>query len=65
MDREALVAELPLPVAGEEADLEVLAIAVAVEDAFEVVLADDEITRDELGSATAVLRLLERHLGRP
>lgn len=55
----ALVAELPLPLEDEE--LGVLAIAVALEDAFDVTLADDEITPSQLGSQAAVRRLLERH----
>lgn len=63
MDREALVAELPLPVGDNDAELGVLAIAVAIEDAFDVTLTDAEITLAELGTSEAVLRLLERHLG--
>lgn len=60
MDPEALIAELPLPLADGD-DLGVLAIAVAVEDAFDIVLADDEITHADLGTAKAVLALVRRH----
>ncbi|WP_156252171.1 hypothetical protein [Pseudactinotalea terrae] len=62
MDREALVAELPLPLAGDD-DLAVVAIAVAVEDAFDIVLNDDEITHARLGTSAGVLETLRRHLG--
>lgn len=62
MDRAARVAELGLPVADGD-DLAVLATAVAVEDAFDVILTDDEITRATLGTAEAVLETLRRHLG--
>lgn len=64
MDREALVAELPLPLAGGD-DLLVLAIAVAVEDAFDIVLDDDEISHARLGTPAAVLDTVRRHLGTP
>lgn len=60
MDPEALIAELPLPLADGD-DLGVLAIAVAVEDAFDIVLADDEITHAALGTPEAVLALVRRH----
>lgn len=63
MDREALVAELPLPLAGGDDDLAVVAIAVAVEDTFDIVLNDDEITHARLGTSAGVLETLRRHLG--
>ena len=62
MDRAARVAALRLPVANGD-DLDVLATAVAVEDAFDIVLTDDEITHATLGTADAVLETLRRHLG--
>lgn len=65
MDREGLVAEFLTPAVGGDAELDALAIAVAIEDAFDVVLADHEISLETLGSRDAVLQLLERHLGAP
>lgn len=57
---QARLAELPLPL-GPGADvLDALAVAVAVEDAFGVVIPDDRITVADLGSPSAVESLLAR-----
>lgn len=65
MDRERLLSELPLPIVEGEPDAHLLAIAIAVaiEDAFDVVLTDDEIANACIGTRTGVLAVLDRHLG--
>lgn len=61
--REAVVDELPLPIGTDAPDLQALAIAVALEDAFDIVLTDREIAPSRLGTRSAVLHLLDEHLG--
>lgn len=44
--------------------LDAIAAAVAVEDAFAIVLDDADMTPDRLGSAEALAATVERYLGR-
>lgn len=61
--REAVVDELPLPLPAVTAAAEAIGIAIALEEAFDIVLGDDEIDAAHLGTRAAVLRVLDHHLG--
>lgn len=56
-----LLAQLPLPLVGEEAAHDALTVAMELEDEFDITLADDELTPEALGDADRVIAVLRGH----
>lgn len=63
VSRELLLAELPLPISGDDPELAAIEIAIAVEESFGIRLSDGEMTAEHLGTASAVAAVVARHIG--
>ncbi|HLR27800.1 MAG TPA: hypothetical protein VK086_03830 [Ruania sp.] len=61
IDPRRLLAELPLPLRRDAGELEAIGIAIAVEDAFAVTLAEETLTVAHLGTSEAIEHLLDEH----
>ena len=61
IDRRRLLAELPLPLRRDAGELEAIGIAIAVEDAFAVTLAEETLTVTHLRTIEAIEHLLDEY----
>lgn len=61
MTAAAVVNDLPLPLTGDDAELQALTIAMILESELGIRLTDSELTAEMLGDRGSVLALLARH----
>lgn len=65
MSCQAVINELPLPLAGANQDLDALAIGMVLEGQFDLVLRDEELTPAALGTRDRIVALLAQHGVKP